>query len=539
MRNRVEEIKARGFDIIHGSLQPTPSVTPQPYISTDFSALKLGVQKVDDIIFDLGMYKKNNKQFGNREYVLKAITDGDLGKMRAISDYYYKTSPIYSRIIRYMAYMYRYDWYVTPYVEDKKMSKDKVIEIFTKCLNDLDNFQAKKTFGEIAVKILVQGAYYGYKIETSEGVVLQELHPNYCRVINYSGRRPVIAFNMAYFDDYYTNKQLRERVIKAYPKEFQKGYRLYKEGKLEPLMPGDTAGWWILDPKLSVVFTAHGKEYPMFISTIPLIIDLDEARDLDKKRSLQRLMKLVIQKMPLDKNGELIFDVEEAQQLHNNAVQMLASAVGVDVLTTFADVDVEKLSDSSDSDTQTDDIDRALNNIFSSAGISYHLFNTDSSAALEKSLLNDAATMYNMIQQFEVFLNELAMRFNKGNKLRFKAQILGTTIYNYQELSKLYKEQMQIGFSKMLPQIALGQSQSALLSTAYFENDILDLINVFIPPLMSSTMNENILDRAQKNAGKTGLTSDSGSGSGEVGRPTNESKGEMTSEKTIANKESM
>ena len=45
--------------------------------------------------------------------------------------------------------------------------------------------------------------------------------------------------------------------------------------------------------------------------------------------------------MPLDKNGELIFDVDEAQQLHNNAVQMLASCIGVDVLTTFADVEVE------------------------------------------------------------------------------------------------------------------------------------------------------------------------------------------------------
>jgi hypothetical protein len=41
----------------------------------------------------------------------------------------------------------------------------------------------------------------------------------------------------------------------------------------------------------------------------------------------------------------------------------------------------------------------------------------------------------------------------------------------------------------MLPQIALGQTQSAILQNAYFENDILDLVNVFIPPLMSSTMN--------------------------------------------------
>ena len=52
----------------------------------------------------------------------------------------------------------------------------------------------------------------------------------------------------------------------------------------------------------------------------------------------------------------------------------------------------------------------------------------------------------------------------------------------------------------MLPQVALGQSQSAVLATAYFENDILDLVNVFKPPIMSSTMNADALN-SKKNAG--------------------------------------
>ena len=112
--------------------------------------------------------------------------------------------------------------------------------------------------------------------------------------------------------------------------------------------------------------------------------------------------------------------------------------------------------------------------------------------------------------------------------------MLRTTIYNYQELSKLYKEQMQLGYSKFLAQIALGQSQSFVLANAYFENDVLDLINVFIPPLMSSTMNAEILN----NHGKGGTTSegDNGTGNGEVGRP--EKADDEKSEKTIANKES-
>ena len=110
-------------------------------------------------------------------------------------------------------------------------------------------------------------------------------------------------------------------------------------------------------------------------------------------------------------------------------------------------------------------------------------------------------------------------------------QLLTTTIYNYKELAKLYKEQTQLGYSKMLPQIALGQSQSSILANAYFENDVLDLVNVFIPPLMSSTMNENILNRTNgKNAAAAGEEK-------QVGRK--EKENDQKSEKTIQNRESM
>ena len=36
--------------------------------------------------------------------------------MRNISNFFYKTSGIYARLCRYMAYLYRYDWFITPYI---------------------------------------------------------------------------------------------------------------------------------------------------------------------------------------------------------------------------------------------------------------------------------------------------------------------------------------------------------------------------------------------------------------------------------------
>ena len=83
--------------------------------------------------------------------------------------------------------------------------------------------------------------------------------------------------------------------------------------------------------------------------------------------------------------------------------------------------------------------------------------------------------------------------------------MLETTQYNYKELSKMYKEQTQNGYSKMLPQIALGHSQSFILNTAYFENDTLKLQEVMIPPLMSSTLNgQDVLGNKSGNSTSSG-----------------------------------
>ena len=236
----------------------------------------------------------------------------------------------------------------------------------------------------------------------------------------------------------------------------------------------------------------------------------------------QKLLKIIIQQLPTDKNGELLFDIDEAQQLHNNAVRMLSKAIGIDVLTTFADVTVADLADKS-STTTVDELEKVERTVFNNSGTAQNLFNTEGNLALEKSILNDEASITNLILQFEAFLNDLIVPFNTSfKKYYFKVQILSTTIYNYKELAKMYKEQTQMGYSKMLPQIALGQSQSSILANATFENDILDLVNVFIPPITSATMNSDMLaNKDSKSAGRE------------------EKPDDQKSEKTIANRESM
>jgi hypothetical protein len=238
--------------------------------------------------------------------------------------------------------------------------------------------------------------------------------------------------------------------------------------------------------------------------------------------------------MPLDKNGDLVFDVDEAQQLHNNAVRMLQKAIGIDVLTTFAEVEVADMGDNSNANSR-DELEKVERAIYNEAGVSQMQFNTDGNIALEKSILNDEASMYNLLVQFESFLNDIiSMKYNTNpKKFYYRVQILTTTIYNYKEMAKLYKVQTQLGCSKMLPQIALGQSQSSILANAYFENDLLDLVHVFVPPLMSSTMNAEAIAQTASGGSATKTAEENGSTGG---RP--EKADDEKSEKTIMNEES-
>lgn len=496
---------------------------------TDFSKIRVGIKSLEDAIITIGDYKKANPRLGDKQEVLRAMQSNDYATMRDISNFFYKTNGIYSRLCKYMAYMYRYDWMITPYIENKEKAKaDKIEESFYKALNYLDDFGVKQFFGEVALKVIKNGCYYGYLVPQGNRVVVQELDCNYCRSRFEVNGKPVIEFNMKYFDDCFKDVTQKMKILNTFPKEFKKGYVLYKQGKLVPDFQGDTSGWYLLDVGSAFKFNINGDDAPLFISVIPSLIDLDEAQALDRKKMQQKLLKIIIQKLPLDKNGDLVFDVDEAQELHNNAVKMLGKAIGIDVLTTFADTEVADMADKNTT-TSVDELEKIERAVFNSAGVSQMQFNTDGNIALEKSIANDEAAMYNLLLQFEQFLNELLLPFNKNpKKVLFKAQLLTTTIYNYKDMAKLYKEQTSMGYSKMLPQIALGQSQSSILANAYFENVILELFNVFIPPLTSNTMSSESL---QKNADKeqTGEKK-------EAGRK--ELPDDEKSEKTIQNKES-
>ena len=540
-------IRAKGFDMMQ---------RPQ----TEYGQIKSGTKQLADAVINLGAIEKSTKGYISKSVVLKALFDNDVTKLREISNYFYKTNGIYQRLCNYVATMYRYDWYVVPEVYKEGTKDEEIVKDLHKVLTFMDNSYISKICGEMALGVVKNGAYYGYLVPTSTGVIIQELPINYCRARYNVGNLPAVEFNMRFFDVAFPDTNYRMKVLNLFPEEFKKGYHAYKRNLLQDEYTGtssgiissewrrrDESGWWQLDPDKTVKFSfpngGNGAaDLPLFINVIPAILDLDAAQDLDRRKQMQKLLKIVVQKLPLDKNGDLIFDVDEARDIHNNAVEMLRRAVGVDVLTTFADIESIDMSDKNTTATQ-DDLAKVERAVYNASGTSQNMFNTDGNMALEKSVLNDEGMVRALLLQFEVFFDRIAQSKSANRKkYNFRLYMLETTQYNYKELAKMYKEQVQLGYSKMLPQIAMGHSQSSILNTAYFENEVMNLSELMIPPLMSSTMNMQDLKGGSGSSGSSSSQKPSGSsgsagGAAKAGRP--EKPNDQKSEKTIKNKESM
>ena len=448
-------------------------------IPAEYRKVKVGVKNLDDAVLNLGSIKQALGPHGytNKAVVFKALADHDLQELRNISNFYYNINGIYQRACNYFAFLYRYDWYVaTQTFGNKDINEEKVLKDFTRILEFLDSSNIRKMCGDIALSVIKDGAYYGYIVPNSDSLVIQQLPVGYCRSRYKVKDKHAIEFNMKFFDTF-KDPVYRLRILKLFPEEFQKGYVLYKQGKLLPDSAQDRndSGWYLLDPESTVKFNFNDSDIPMFVNAIPALLDLDAAQDLDRRKQMQKLLKIIIQKLPMDKNGDLIFDIDEAKDIHNNAVEMLRRAVGVDVLTTFADIDSVDMSDKNTS-TTVDDLEKVERAVFNSLGISQNLFNTDGNLSLERSILNDESSVRNLLLQFNIFFDRVVRAISpKSKQYKFEFYMLETTQYNYQNLSKLYKEQTQLGFSKLLPQIALGHSQSFILNSIYFENDILHL----------------------------------------------------------------
>ena len=203
MIDRKAEIKKKGFAIQLKEAEEYAPTLPS-YQGVDFSKIKVGAKTLEDAVIELGDLRDTNPELANKKTVLDALARKDYEKLREISNFFYRTSGIYARLCRYMAYLYKYDWFITPYVisdSTKSKGSDKILKSFNDALYFLDNSELKKFFGEVALKVMKNGCFYGYMIPSKKRMTIQELPVGYCRSRYGKDGKPAVEFNMKYFND--------------------------------------------------------------------------------------------------------------------------------------------------------------------------------------------------------------------------------------------------------------------------------------------------------------------------------------------------
>ena len=103
---------------------------------------------------------------------------------------------------------------------------------------------------------------------------------------------------------------MREAAILNFPEVIQKAWRDWKNHKL--------ADPWIMVPASAggVTFCFSEDCTPMLIAAIPELAKLKDAIEREEKRDENELYKLLIQRMPVDSDGHLVFELDEVAEIH-------------------------------------------------------------------------------------------------------------------------------------------------------------------------------------------------------------------------------
>ena len=61
----------------------------------EYAKIKVGLKTLDDAVLNLGSFRKVNRNYGDKNFILNAINRHDYTTLREVSKYFYEASGIY------------------------------------------------------------------------------------------------------------------------------------------------------------------------------------------------------------------------------------------------------------------------------------------------------------------------------------------------------------------------------------------------------------------------------------------------------------
>ena len=439
------------------------------------------------------------------EEINRIIDSGSVEAQIILSRNYFRRGGFYQRLLLHYATLLKYTSLLIPNPSfGKNLSESYITKKYNSAVTFIDNANLPKLFTHIAIKALRDGCYYGViQGVTDKSISILDLPVFYCRSrFKDKEGNDIIEFNVTYFDTI-TDKEYKKKALAAYPRDVANYYRRYKTRKVNN-------PWCYISPSVGICMSLVD-DRPMFLNIIAAEEEYDDAKSINRERDLEEIRKILVQHVPHLQDGGLLFEPEEAVEMHKGAVDMLKKNENLSVLTSYADVDaiVSKTSN----DNALNSVDKALSNIYAEAGSSSQLFGTDSNLSLSTSITNDMALMMILAQKLETFITSIINEKYGNSNVTFTYKILPISYYNQKEYAETSLKLANSGYSFLLPALAMDISQRELNNVKDLENDVLKLKEKLLP--LSTSYTET----------------------GNVGRP--EKDAQDKSEKTIANEKSL
>lgn len=401
--------------------------------------------------------------------------------IREMSNFLYRASMPYRRFINYLSDIPRFYWVLEPQIDfsSSTIPEDKIMKNYYKMLQTVQNMSIASEMRKVLQTTIREGIFYGFVYEDKNSFFIHKLDPTYCRIVEMEGNCYNFAFDFSFFSKYPTYLEYMDPSFKT----------------LHSLYEKDTTNnrWQLLDPTKTICIKSDtdivDEVLPMLIGIFEALIDLIDARALQRNKEEIQNYKLIVQKIPFFEDTKDIDDFSLSIEMAKSFFQRLSDVVPESVGVALSPMDIDTVN-FEDDDKSNDLISSSMRAVFNDSGISQLLFNTEKtgSVGLDASAKVDAAMVWKIVESIENWIRRYIAYKSTGSS-RYFFEILHVDIFNENAVCERELKLANSGVPNKLKLAASdGINPYRALSSNYFENQMLKLHDSWVPLQTSYTM---------------------------------------------------
>lgn len=401
-----------------------------------------------------------------------------------LSRYMYLKSGYYKRLIDYFVNMAVVNWTVDlepktikAYSPDEKMIK-QIRTNYYKYVAQVNKFKIDNRITDIVRKMFVEDACFGYIVENEIESSIYFLDAMYCEIKKNIGGN-VFGFSV-------NRSLIGESDYETIPLELQELLEDSKEVSLNNMVE--------IPYEKSICLKYHNDFsylYSPFLGLINEILNIDDFKDISKSKAESDAYKLIYMKIPLNEDGKITMGDEMIVPFVSMCKNIVPENFGV----VPSPMPLELIESKSTANDDKNNVETAVENYYTEAGISKALISSASSGSeLKSSIKVDSSDIYRIYRQIEAWMElQMKLRGYIYTDYQFTYNISPTTIFDISDYIDMQLKLAQVSSpnkGKLLA--ANGINTAKMLGNTLLENNVLSTIFDSWKPLASTyTMSGN------------------------------------------------